>query len=314
MERRQTESAALDSRKIWSLELLKGQVALVTGGSNGGMIKEMAKCFLLHGCIGVVLMARNAEKLQAVAAELDTVSQTGRCVAIPGDVRNYDSCVNVVQKVVEKFGKVDILVNGAAGNFLVTAEKLTTNGFRTVMEIDTLGTFNMSKAAFIHSMKTKRKGCIINISAELHWNGSALFAHAASAKAGVDALTKVLATEWGPYGIRVNGLVPGSIKGTEGFERLGNLSLMNNKQGTQQAAATKASTSQAIYKDAILPIPLQRLGEVQDIGNAALYLAGDAAQYVTGWNLVVDGGQWLVAPNMVFTYPNFIEQWSQAKL
>jgi len=96
---------------------------------------------------------------------LDKVSTTGRCVAIQGDVRNYETCVNVVKQVVEKYGKVDILLNGAAGNFLATAEKLSTNAFRTIMEIETLGTFNMSKAVFIHAMKPKRSGCIINISA-----------------------------------------------------------------------------------------------------------------------------------------------------
>ncbi len=101
------------------------------------------------------------------------------------------------------------------------------------MEIETLGTFNMSKAVFIHAMKPKRSGCIINISAQIHWNGSALQAHAGAAKAGVDALTKVLATEWGPYGVRVNGIVPGCMAGSEGFERLGNSSLMNDKVKTE---------------------------------------------------------------------------------
>ena len=168
------KSGKVDSRQIWSANLLQGQVALITGGSNGGMIKEIAKVFLLHGCKGVALMARKAEKLQAVASELDNLSSTGTCIAVPGDVRKYDSCENVVKTVVEKFGKVDILVNGAAGNFLASAEKLSTNGFKTVMEVDTMGTFNMSRACFNNGMKASRSGNIINISALLHWNGSAL--------------------------------------------------------------------------------------------------------------------------------------------
>ena len=147
------------------------------------------------------------------------------------------------------------MVNGAAGNFLASAEKLSTNGFKTVMEIDTLGTFNMSKAAFNNSMKANRSGNIINISALLHWNGTALQAHSSAAKAGVDALTKVMAVEWGPYGVRVNGIVPGAIKGTEGFERLGNLSLMNNKAATSKARANKASSSNAEGLGS-MPIPL----------------------------------------------------------
>ena len=129
------------------------------------------------------------------------------------------------------------------------------------MEIETLGTFNMSKAVFIHAMKPKRSGCIINISAQIHWNGSALQAHAGAAKAGVDALTKVLATEWGPYGVRVNGIVPGCMAGSEGFERLGNSSLMNDKVKTEQASANKASSSQA-NGGQFMPVPLQRLCEV----------------------------------------------------
>ena len=255
--------AALDSLKIYSPELLQGKVALVTGGSNGGMIKEIAKAFLLHGCSQVVLMSRKLEKLQVHAADLDKLAPSGSCIAMQGDVRNYDSCENVVKEVVRRFGRIDILVNGAAGNFLASAEKLSTNGFKTVMEIDTVGTFNMSKAVFVNSMKANKSGNIINISAELHWNGTALQAHSSAAKAGVDALTKVLAVEWGPYGIRVNGLVPGPIAGTEGLERLGNLSLMNNKEATKNASANKATTggdnSMTLNT---MPIPMLRMGEV----------------------------------------------------
>jgi 2,4-dienoyl-CoA reductase [(3E)-enoyl-CoA-producing], peroxisomal len=139
-----------------------------------------------------------------------------------GDVRDEKSCAKVCQAIVEAEGRLDVLVNGAAGNFLSSASKLSAKGFRTVMEIDTVGTFIMSKAAFDAYMG-KNGGCIINISALLHWNGSALQAHSSAAKAAIDALTKVLACEWGPHKIRVTGIVPGAIKGTEGFERLGSL-------------------------------------------------------------------------------------------
>ena len=226
------------------------------------MLKESAKAFLMHGCSAVVLMSRNAEKLSAVAAELDAVSNKATCVAMPGDVRNYESCEGVVKQVVERFGRLDILINGAAGNFLASAEKLSTNGFRTVLEIDTIGTFNMSKAAFSNAFKEARSGKIINISALLHWNGTALQAHSSAAKAGVDALTKVLAVEWGPYNVHVNGIVPGAIKGTEGFERLGNLSLMNNKAATAKAAENKSSSDLQEAGGFVMPVPMQRLGEV----------------------------------------------------
>ena len=241
------DTTKLDSTKIFSKELLKGKIALVTGGSNGGMPRETVKAFLEHGCDGVALMSRNGEKLQKVASELQKQYPSQQVVSIPGDVRKWDSCDSVVEQVVAKFGRLDILVNGAAGNFLASAAKLSSNGFKTVLEIDTLGTFNMSKAAFNRAFKGQMEGTIINISALLHWNGTALQAHSSAAKAGVDALTKVLAVEWGPYGVRVNGIVPGAIRGTEGFERLGNLENMNNKDKTNKAMASN-STSKNVGK------------------------------------------------------------------
>ena len=127
-------------------------------------------------------------------------------------------------------------------------------------------------------------------------------------------MTKVLAVEWGPHGVRVNGIVPGAIAGTEGFERLGNLALMNNKDATSKARDNKSSSGMMDKGLGGMPIPMQRMGEVEDIANAALYLAGPASTYVSGWNLVVDGGSWLTVPNMVFAYPSFTQLWSQAKL
>lgn len=255
----------LDSLKIYSRELLAGKVALVTGGSNGGMLKEISKAFMLHGCAGVALMARKAEKLQTVVEDLNKVAaQNGSkaiCIAVPGDVRSPESCEGAVKAVIDRFGRFDILVNGAAGNFLATAEKLSTNGFKTVMDIDTVGTFNMSRAAFKLSMK-KNGGNIINISALLHWNGTAMQVHSSAAKAAVDAITKVLAVEWGPYNVRVNGIVPGAIKGTEGFERLGNLSNLNNKEATNKAMENKSSSKNGSLTSNPFPLPLQRMGEV----------------------------------------------------
>lgn len=228
----------LDSTKLWHPELMKGKVLLVTGGSNGGMLSEIAKGYLRHGAAAVYLMARKLEKLEK---ECEKLRKFGKCVACKGDVRDIKSCMEVCQKVVDAEGKIDVLVNGAAGNFLASAEKLSSNGFNTVLSIDTVGTFNMSQSAYKTSMKAKG-GCIINISAQLHWNGSAMQAHVAAAKAGVDALTKVFATEWGPSNVRVCGIVPGAIAGTEGFERLGSLANMNNKKATEKARETRAAS------------------------------------------------------------------------
>lgn len=179
-----------------------------------------------------------------------------------------------------------------------------------MLEIDCLGTFHMSKACFLHSMKQRKQGNIINISTTLHWNGSILTGHAGAAKAGVDAMTKNLAVEWGPYGVRVNSLTPGAIEGTEGFARLGNLGTMNNKKATENAR----NASQEDNMLAAPLVPLQRYGVVQDISNTALYLASPASDYVTGWNVVADGGAFLTAPNMLVMSPVLVERWARAKL
>jgi peroxisomal 2,4-dienoyl-CoA reductase len=203
------------------------------------MLSEIGKAYLRHGAKAVYFMARKVDKLQVIVNDL---LQYGQAFAIGGDVRDPKSCQSVVKTVVDAQGKIDVLVNGAAGNFLASAEKLSANGFKTVFEIDTLGTFNMSQSVFNAGMK-KNGGVIINISANLHWNGTALQAHSAAAKAGVDALTRVLACEWGPYNVRVCGIVPGAISGTEGFERLGNMSNMNNRSATEKAGETKSSSA-----------------------------------------------------------------------
>ena len=245
------------------------------------MISEIGKAYLVHGCKGVAFMARNAEKLQEVVSELNALSPKGKCIAVPGDVRKAESCAEAVKAVLQEFGCIDILVNGAAGNFLASASKLSTNGFRTVIEIDTLGTFNMSREVFNQAMKSQRSGTIINLSSSLHWNGFAFQSHSASGKAGVDALTKVLAVEWGPYGVRVSGIVPGYITGSVGMARLMNMDTLNNKEKTASAVERKQEAE---------PIPLQRLGYHQDVANAALFLASPAGSYISGYNVVVDGG------------------------
>ena len=289
--------------------LFEGKVCIVTGGSRGGMLKEIAKEYLRHGAKAIVLMSRNKEKNEAVCKDL---SQYGTAVSIPGDVSKIEDCKRVCEETKERFGSIDVLVNGAAGNFLASTEKLSANGMRKVLEIDTLGTFNMSKCAFVTAMKSQRKGVIINISATLHWNGSWGQVHSSAAKAGVDAITKVLACEWGPYGIRVCGIIPGPIRGTEGFERLGDINNINNKERTNQAMQAKSTQKGA--EDLKTIMPLQRFGEVEDISNAALFLGSPAAAYVTGTNLLVDGGQALTAPNFLFAYPPFVKMWSKGKL
>jgi len=298
-------------KSMFSPELLNGKVAIITGGSRGGMLKEIAKQFLLHKAKAVVLMSRNAEKNGAVAKEL---SAFGVCHSEPGDVRKPEDCKRVVQNTVEKFGRVDILVNGAAGNFLASADKISANGFKTVLEIDTLGTFLMSQSVFNGFMKQNGGGVIINISAALHWSGSALQVHSGAAKAGVDTITKTLAVEWGPYNVRVVGIVPGAIEGTEGFERLGDIANMNNKEKSNKAFSEgNAKDSKTGFKESMVIGPINRFGKGEDIAYASLFLASPMASYVSGYNLVVDGGSNLIYPNYLFAIPQFVQKW-QAKL
>lgn len=216
----------------------------------------------------------------------------------PGDVSKESSCQKVVEKVKEQLGRIDVLVNGAAGNFLATSEKLSTNAIRRVLEIDTLGTFNMSKTVYNHCMKSQGSGVIINISASLHWNGSWGQAHSSAAKAGVDALTRVLACEWGPSGVRVVGVVPGPIQGTEGFHRLADINNINNKTKTNNSM--QQGDSNALQHLKVI-MPVQRFGHVNDISNCVLFIASPAASFVTGTNFVVDGGQYLTYPNILFS-------------
>lgn len=220
---------------------MAGKVAIITGGSNAGMLSEIGKTYLKHGAKGVVMCARRLEKLQAVCDDIQKVTKTGKCVAMQLDVRDEKNCEAVCKATLEQFGSIDILINGAAGNFLATTSKLSAKGMKTVLEIDTLGTFNVSRAVFNTAMR-KNGGTIINISATLHWNGTVLQAHSSAAKAGVDALTKVMAAEWGPFNVRVNGIVPGAIQGTEGFERLGAASTIDNKEASKKAGETKATS------------------------------------------------------------------------
>ena len=190
-----------------------------------------------------------------------------------------------VEQTVSDLGRLDILVNGAAGNFLCLAEQLSPNGFGTVVDIDLKGTFHCSKAALPHLKR--HRGTVLNISATLHYVGTPAQLHVSSAKAGVDALTRVLAVEWGPYGIRVNGIAPGPIADTEGVRRL------------LDEAATRRATEAT---------PLRRLGLIDDVAAASLFLCSEAASYVTGHTLVVDGGLWLSAGRSPFAEPPGQEQ------
>ncbi len=275
------------NEQIFVSGLLKGRVALVTGGGTG-ITGGVARALAEAGA-NVALLSRSVEHLDPAANAINeartrtsvssptvregseiTNDSFGKAFAVVADVRNPEEVEKAIAATIERFGKIDIVVNGAAGNFLCAAEELSPNGFGTVVDIDLKGTFNVCRAAFAELKKNR--GQILNISATLHYLGTPMQLHVAAAKAGVDALTKNLAVEWGRYGIRVNAIAPGPIEDTEGMKRL---------------------VPEPVKEKLRQQIPLGRFGLIKDIESAAVFLCSDAASFINGAVLVVDGGQWL---------------------
>jgi NAD(P)-dependent dehydrogenase (short-subunit alcohol dehydrogenase family) len=240
--------------------LLDGKVAFIAGGTSGinlGIAKRLAQMGAQ-----VAVAGRNAEKAQNAAAEIGPDA-----LGLSADVRDYGAIRQAMEHVVERFGKMDIVVSGAAGNFLAPALGMSANAFRTVVDIDLNGTFNVFRGC--HDLLNRPGASLIAITAGQAVNASALQAHACAAKAGINQLVRVLALEWGPD-IRVNGISPGPIANTEGMARL----------------APDAASRQGHFDR----IALKRWGEVEEIGDAAIFLCSPAAAYITGTILDVDGG------------------------
>lgn len=258
--------------KIFVDGILKDHVAFVTGGGTG-ITGGVARALAEAGS-SVALVSRKLEHLEPAAVAIN--ENGGKAFAVAADVRIPEEVEKAIAATIDHFGKIDIVVNGAAGNFLSPAEALSPNGFGTVVDIDLKGTFNVCRAAF--AQLKEHGGQILNISATLHYLGTPMQLHVSAAKAGVDALTRNLAVEWGRYGIRVNGIAPGPIEDTEGMKRL---------------------VPELIKEKLRKNIPLGRFGRISDIETAAVFLCSDAASFINGAMLVVDGGQWLSAARMV---------------
>ncbi len=261
--------------------LLDGQVALVTGGGTGigfGIAEELAGLGA-H----VVLASRKPENLARGAEQLRAAG--GRASTVAVDVRDPGRVRAMVEQVVNEHGRVDVLVNNAAGNFYAPSESLSPNAWRSVVEIDLYGTFFCSQAV-LPAMKAQGGGRIVSISMTLHYRGWPQMAHATAAKDGVDALTRTLAVEWAPHGVRVNAIAPGPIPTV----------------GVRKAFAPPpdsgvpdvfAAADEAMAKYARRAIPLKRWGTPRDIGQMVAFLSSPAGDWITGSIFVVDGGEWL---------------------
>ena len=264
--------------------LFDGQVALITGGGSG-IGRGIADLLAQLGA-HVVLASRKLERVITAAAEIRAAG--GKASAVSVDVRNGDLVRTMISEVVTAHGRIDLLVNNAAGNFYAPSESLSENAWKSVIEIDLYGTFFCSQAV-LPVMKAQGGGSIVNISMTLHYRGWPLMAHATAAKAGIDALTKTLSLEWAKYGVRMNAVAPGPIP-TEGVRKA------FTPPPTAGGVPDIFAVEQAMESYGKTMIPLQRWGSPADIANMVAFLASPGGAWITGAIMVVDGGEWLAKP------------------
>ena len=282
------------SAKMLRDDALKGKVIVVTGGGSG-LGKAMTHYFMELGA-KVAITSRDIEKLQNTAKELETETG-GTCLAVQCDVRHYDQVEAMLQDVLKTYGKVDVLLNNAAGNFISPTERLSANAFDTVIDIVLKGSKNCTLAFGKHWIDTKKTtSTVLNIVTTYAFTGSAYVVPSAAAKAGVLAMTRSLAVEWAKYGIRTNAIAPGPFPTKGAWDRLlpGDL-------------ADKFDLSKKV--------PLKRVGNHQELANLAAYLISDFSAYINGEVIVIDGGEWLKGAgefNLLEAIPE--ELWDQLEL
>jgi NAD(P)-dependent dehydrogenase (short-subunit alcohol dehydrogenase family) len=240
--------------------------AVFVAGGTTGINLGIAEAFAAAKA-RVAVMSRSAQRVDQAVQQLRSIA-TDQVVGFSADVRNAEATAGVLNAVHERFGPIDVIVSGAAGNFPATAAQMSANAFKAVVDIDLLGTFNVLRSAY--PLLRKPGASVLNISAPQATIPMALQAHACAAKAGVEMLTRVLAVEWGGEGIRVNAVVPGPIEGTEGMARLA-----PSEDHRLRVAAQ---------------VPLRRFGTKQDVSNLVLFLCSEFASYISGAVVAVDGG------------------------
>jgi NAD(P)-dependent dehydrogenase (short-subunit alcohol dehydrogenase family) len=279
------------SAKMLRDDALKGKVIVITGGGSG-LGKAMTHYFMELGA-KVAISSRDIEKLRTTAQELETETG-GVCLAVQCDVRHYEQVENMLQEVIKTYGKVDVLLNNAAGNFISPTERLSANAFDTVLDIVLKGTKNCTLAFGKHWIETKQTtSTILNIVTTYAFTGSAYVVPSAAAKAGVLAMTRSLAVEWAKYGIRTNAIAPGPFPTKGAWERLLPGDLAEKFDMTKK-------------------VPLRRVGNHQELANLAAYLVSDFSAYINGEVIVIDGGEWLQGAgefNMLEAIPE--ELWDQ---
>lgn len=252
----------VEHMSIFKDDILEGKVALVTGGGSGINL-GIARQLVAHGA-SVSLVSRTQEKLDRAAESLSPGGSRARGFA--ADVRDEEALERAITQTIEHFGKIDILINGAAGNFIVPAAQLSPNGFKSVIDIDTRGTFNATRLCF--EQLAQNRGVVLNVSATQAFMPTPLQVHVGAAKAAIDKLTQDLALEWGPLGVRVVGLAPGGVEDTEGMKRL---------------------LPEGMRDKMLEMLPLKRFASADEIGMVALFLVSPAASYISGTTLVADG-------------------------
>ncbi|RYP90565.1 hypothetical protein DL770_003327 [Monosporascus sp. CRB-9-2] len=267
---------------VWKDGIFNGRVVFVTGGA-GTICSAQTRALVALGA-NACIIGRNQQKTEAAAIDIATAREGAKVIGIGGcDVRNPENLKSAAERCVKELGAIDFVIAGAAGNFVAPISGLSANAFKSVIDIDVLGTYNTVKATMPYLVESAARnpnpsqngltgGRILYVSATFHYTGMPLQAHVSAAKASVDSIMASVALEYGPLGVTSNVISPGGIMGTEGMERL--------------------SSSAVDEKTSGKSVPLGRWGTIRDIADATVYVFSDAGNYVNGEILIVDGGNW----------------------